>query len=80
MAILPKVICMFDAIPMKIPMTVIEEIEKSTLRFIWKHKRPQIAKAVITKRTMLEVSLYQIQTILQSNSNKNCMVVAQKQT
>jgi hypothetical protein len=31
------------------------------------------------KREMLKVSQHQLQTILQSNSNKNSMVLAQKQ-
>jgi hypothetical protein len=42
---------MFNTILIKISMPFITEIEKSTLKFIWKHKRLQISKAILSKKS-----------------------------
>ena len=72
-----KVIYIFSAILIKLPLTF---LEKTTLSFIGNQKRAHIAKTILSKKNKAGGIMLPDFTLSYKGSNQNSMVLVPKQT
>ena len=72
MTVLPKLIYLFGAIPIKLPKNFFTELEKTITKFIWRNKGSRISRVIMKKNvkegglTVPDLKLYHKAVVLKT--------------